>query len=178
MDNKPKLPNHSPSDEAYVGLRCNKCNKPITPETSILTPTGYRCRECVHGQQKVFSTVNTIDLLIGFVVAAALAFAGSLLANRVGFITLLLAPGVGLLISNIVRNLVKRRRGTSLNYAVLAGAIVGCLPLIILQLVPLFVGPGGLLPTLAGLLPVIWQAIYTVVVSTSAFAHLRGLRIG
>ena len=170
--------NPAQSDDEYIGLRCNRCNKPITPETAILTPTGYRCRECVRGQQKVFETTNAADPVIGFVAAAAIAFAGSWLASRIGFITLLLAPGVGLLISNVVRMLVKRRRGKTLNTAVLAGAIVGCLPILILLVLRLLGSLTGLLPALSGLFPLIWQVLYSVVVPSSALAQMRGFRVG
>lgn len=180
MENTPNpaTPNGEPAEDAYIGLRCNKCNKPITPETAILTPTGYRCRECVRGQQKVFDTTIPIDLVIGFVVAALIAFAGSWLASRIGFITLLLAPGVGMLISNAVRMLVKRRRSRALNTAVLAGTIVGCLPILLLLVLPLLGNLGSLLPNLPALLPLIWQVLYSVVVPSSAFAQMRGFRVG
>lgn len=180
MENTPNpvTPNSDSSEESYIGLRCNRCNKPITPETAILTPTGYRCRECVRGQQKVFETTNTLDPVIGFTVAAVIAFGGSWLASRIGFITLLLAPGVGLLISNAVRMLVKRRRGNTLNIAVLAGAVLGCLPILILRILPLFGSSGGLLPGLYSLIPLIWQVLYSVVAPSSAYAQMRGFRVG
>ena len=46
-------------------LRCNRCGKPITPETAVLTPTGYRCQDCIRQQQKVFDTTKGLDVLIG-----------------------------------------------------------------------------------------------------------------
>ena len=173
----PAPPSGEPAEDDYIGLRCNKCNKPITPETAILTPTGYRCRECVRGQQKTFDTTIPIDLVIGFVVAAVIAFAGSWLASRIGFITLLLAPGVGMLISSTVRMLVKRRRSRALNTAVLAGAIVGCLPILLVLVLRLLGALGGVLPGLSAALPLIWQVLYSVVVPSSALAQMRGFRV-
>jgi len=35
-------------------LRCNRCERPICQSCAVLTPTGYRCKECVRGQQKIF----------------------------------------------------------------------------------------------------------------------------
>jgi hypothetical protein len=177
MENTP-TPTTPAVEDDYIGLRCNKCNKPITPETAILTPTGYRCRECVRGQQRIFDTTNSIDLVIGFVAAGAIAFAGSWLASRIGFITLLLAPGVGMLISNAVRMLVKRRRSRALNTAVLAGAIVGCLPLLLMLVLRLLLNLSGVVPGLSAALPLIWQVLYSVVVPSSAFAQMRGFRVG
>ena len=35
-------------------LRCNRCEKPICAKCAVLTPTGYRCKECIKEQQKIF----------------------------------------------------------------------------------------------------------------------------
>lgn len=172
-----KSENNPEADDNYIGLRCNKCNKPINPADAVLTPTGYRCKECVRGQQKVFDTTKPFDIVLGFVVAGLIAFAGSWLASRIGFITLLLAPGVGLLISNAVRMAVSHRRSTNLNTAVLIGAIVGCVPMLLISLIPLFIHSQGILPSLSGLLPLVWQALYVVAVPSSAYAHMKGFRL-
>ena len=39
-----------------TSLRCNNCDRPICAACAVRTPTGYRCRECVKRQQKVFDT--------------------------------------------------------------------------------------------------------------------------
>ena len=41
-----------------TSLRCNKCGKPICAKCAIRTPTGYRCKECVRGQQRIFETAT------------------------------------------------------------------------------------------------------------------------
>ena len=178
MQLDPSKPENNPAaDDNYIGLRCNKCNKPINPADAVLTPTGYRCKECVRGQQKIFDTTKPFDSVLGFLVAGLIAFAGSWLASRIGFITLLLAPGVGLLISNAVRMAVSHRRSAKLNNAVLTGAVVGCAPLLIMALIPLFISHQGILPSLAGLLPLICQVLYAVAVPSSAYAHMKGFRL-
>jgi len=96
--------------EAEVQLRCNRCNKPITPATAVLTETGYRCTECVRAQQRVFDTTKRFDPFLGFIIAAVISFAGSWLAGLLGFFTIFVAPGVGTLITNAVRLAVNRRR--------------------------------------------------------------------
>jgi hypothetical protein len=73
-------------------LRCNKCEKPICAKCAFLTPTGYRCKECIKGQQKIFETAQWLDYPIIFVVVALLAYLGSLIALRLGFFIILLAP--------------------------------------------------------------------------------------
>ncbi len=163
-------------DEA-IQLRCNRCNKPITPATAILTETGYRCADCVREQQRVFDTTRKLDPVLGFVVAALISFGGSWLAGILGFFTILVAPGVGTLITNAVRLVVNRRRGKSLNQAILVGAIVGALPLLIMEVLPLLSGSGPLLTGRVSLLPLIWRAVYAALVSSSAYAQARGLRL-
>ncbi|HPR35475.1 MAG TPA: hypothetical protein PKY64_07355 [Anaerolineaceae bacterium] len=163
--------------EEEVQLRCNRCNKPITPATAILTETGYRCADCVRAQQRVFDTTKRLDPFLGFVIAAVISYAGSLLAGLLGFFNLLVAPGVGTLITNAVRLAVNRRRSKVLNRAVLLGAIVGALPLLIREILPLLSGSGPLLTGGVNLLPLIWRAVYAALVSSSAYAQARGLRL-
>ena len=163
--------------EAEVQLRCNRCNKPITPATAVLTETGYRCTECVRAQQRVFDTTKRFDPFLGFIIAAVISFAGSWLAGLLGFFTIFVAPGVGTLITNAVRLAVNRRRSKTLNTAIFVGAIVGALPLLIREILPLTSGSGLLLTGGVNLLPLIWRVVYAVLVSSSAYAQARGLRL-
>src|SRR5690606_339914 len=107
-------------------------------------------------QQRVFDTTKSLDPVWGFIVSALISFAGSWLAGLLGFFTILVAPGVGTLISNAVRLVVNRRRSKALNKAVLAGAIVGALPLLIMAIFPLLFGSGPLLTGRVSLLPLVW----------------------
>ena len=52
-----------------TSLRCNHCERPICADCAVLTPTGYRCKECVKGQQKVFDTSEWYDYVLGFITA-------------------------------------------------------------------------------------------------------------
>jgi hypothetical protein len=45
-------------------LRCNKCGRPMCIKCSVRTPVGYRCKECVRGQQQVFYSAKNTDLLL------------------------------------------------------------------------------------------------------------------
>ena len=82
-----------------TNLRCNRCGKFICSKCAIRTPTGYRCQECVRGQQKTFETAQTSDYLVAFLIAAFLSAAGGFLAARIGFFALILAPAAGGLIA-------------------------------------------------------------------------------
>lgn len=172
----PDTVNDATLDEAPV-LRCNRCEKPITPETAVLTPTGYRCQECVKTQQKVFDTSKSFDLVIGFVIAGLISFAGSWLVSRLGFFTLLIAPGVGMLIANAVRVAVNRRRSNALNKAVLAGAIIGSVPLLVPEVMALLSASGDAFAIAGSILPLIWKVVYTVLVASTTYAQARGLRV-
>lgn len=158
-------------------LRCNRCGKPITPETAVLTPTGYRCQDCIRQQQKVFDTTKGLDVLIGFLISGIISFAGSWFVPRLGFFTILIAPGLGSLIYKAVRLAVKRRRSKALNSAILAGALIGSLPLLVPQMLNVISMPSEMLTTISNLTPLIWRVVYTVMVATTAYAQTKGIRL-
>ena len=165
IDESPKMycANH-PNVETT--LRCNRCEKPICTKCAVLTPTGYRCKECVRGQQKVFETARTIDYPIIFIIVAVLAYLGSLIAFRLGFFIILLAPIAGGLIAEIARLITRRRRSKRLFILAAIAAVVGCLPLG-LQFVFHF--------SLFGL---IWHLAYAVLMTSALYTRLAGIRIG
>ena len=161
-----------------TSLRCNRCNKPICTKCAVLTPVGYRCRECVRGQQQVFETVVWYDYIVAGVLAAVLGgLAGALLVN-LGWFTIFLAPVAGGVIAEIVRVAVRRRRGRYL-FMVAAGAFVaGCLPLFVVSLLSLLlIGGRGGGAGLFGLLGLLWPAVYTALATGTFYARLRGISI-
>lgn len=168
----------TPTDSAQeeIVLRCNRCNKPITPETAVLTPTGYRCKECVRSQQKIFDTSKGLDVPIALLISALIAFGGSWLAGRIGFLILFVAPGVGTLIANAVRWAVRKRRSKALNKAVLWGSVLGCLPLVIMRLLPMLGANSGQ-AALVSLLPLVWQAAYALLLVSSAYYQTTGIKL-
>ena len=121
-------------EDKEIVLRCNRCGKPINPETAVATPTGYRCKECVHSHQKVFDTAKPFDIPLALIIAGVLAFLGSWLTSFIGFFTILLAPAAGMLIAEVVRRVVKKRRSKMLSRSVLWGTIVGGSILLIIRL--------------------------------------------
>ncbi len=164
-DTAPKMycANH-PSVE--TSLRCNRCEKPICAKCAILTPTGYRCRECVKGQQKVFETAAWMDYPVIFVVVGILAYLGSLIAYRLGFFIILLAPVAGGLIAEAARFATRRRRSRNLFLLAAAAGVIGCLPLG-LQFIFNF-----------SLLGLVWHALYAVLMTSTLYTRLAGIRIG
>jgi hypothetical protein len=155
-----------------TSLRCNNCEKPICPKCAVLTPTGYRCKECVRGQQKVFDTSQPIDYPIAFVIAGVLAFAGSFLAAIIGFFVIFLAPFAGMIIAEIVRRAVGRRRSPTLFLTAAIGALVGCLPLLLRSIIFMLLGT-----PMYGLMGLIWQAVYAFTIVSTVYYRLRGIRM-
>ncbi|HEY5902307.1 MAG TPA: hypothetical protein VIU39_07125 [Anaerolineales bacterium] len=154
-----------------TSLRCNNCNRPICASCAIRTPTGYRCRECVRGQQKVFDTALWQDYVLGFVVAGALSALASFLATLVGgfgFFMLLImsiaASTAGIIIAEGARLVTRRRRSRPLFLTVAAGMILGALPVIGFQVLNLNVW--GLIA----------QALYLVIAVPVMYSRLSGIQ--
>jgi hypothetical protein len=156
-------------------LRCNRCDKPICPKCAISTPTGYRCIECVKGQQKNFETALWQDFVFSGFTAIILAFIGSRIVPLLGFFTLLLSPVAGVIIAEVVQAVTKKRRSKRLYQVILIAIVLGCLPTLIASLAStLFLlsrGSLGLLWTL------LWQAVYTFMVATTTYYRLTGIQI-
>ncbi|MFU8773748.1 MAG: B-box zinc finger protein, partial [Anaerolineales bacterium] len=57
-------------------LRCNRCEDPICARCAVLTPTGYRCKDCIRGLQKSFDTAEWYDYGVSFILAGFLSYLG------------------------------------------------------------------------------------------------------
>lgn len=155
-------------------LRCNRCERPICTKDAILTPTGYRCPECIHQQQKVFDTAVWYDYILGFGIAFILSLVASLLfalagawLGIFGFIVVILGgPVAGGIIAEAVRFVINRRRARSLFVTIGVGAVLGALPVILYFLLAGF--------SLYGL---IFQGIYLFTGIPTMFYRLSGIRI-
>lgn len=156
-----------------TNLRCNRCNNLICTKCAIQTPTGYRCEECVRGQQKTFNTALTQDYVLAFAVAAVLSYIGALIASRIGFFTIFLAPAAGSVIAEAVRAVVKKRRSKQLFQVALAGIALGAAPFLLLPIFYLFVGRG--FGSLFGLL---WLGLYLVIAGSTAYYRMSGIQLG
>jgi hypothetical protein len=155
-------------------LRCNKCEKPICAKCAVLTPTGYRCKECIKEQQKIFETAVWYDYPVIFIIVAIMSYLGSLLGGwisiRFGFyiiiLALFLAPAVGGLIAEVARRATGKRRSRKLFLLAAIAAIIGCLP-VSLQLLQFFYLYGF-----------IFQVMYAILMTSTLYYRLAGIRIG
>jgi uncharacterized membrane protein YqhA len=160
-------------------LRCNRCERPICMECAVLTPTGYRCKECIRSQQRVFETAQSSDYILASIVAVILSLIGSLLVGIIGLFTLFLAPLVGMGIAESVRWINHHRRSSKLFILVAAATLVGSLPIIFISLINFLniYQPRGGVP-ISWLLMLIWPIAYAVLVTTSVYYRLSGVHIG
>jgi len=156
-----------------TALRCNNCNRPICAACAIHTPTGYRCRECVKGQQKVFNTSEWYDYVSGFVVAMLLSVVAAFLVTFIGgigffgwFLIAAGAPTAAVAIAEGVRLVTGKRRSRPLFITVAAGVVVGALPVILFQLV-----------FTRNLFGVLFQVIYLVIAVPVVYSRLSGIQL-
>lgn len=159
-----------------TSLRCNKCNKPICSKCAILTPTGYRCPDCVRIQQKKFETAQWFDYPIGFSVAGILSFLGSIFADKLGFFIIFLAPIAGTVITEAARTATRKRRSKKLFRLIAGGALLGSLPYLLISLIPILATLGNFSPGgLAFFFPLIWRSVYSIIVTTTVYSQISGL---
>jgi hypothetical protein len=161
-------------------LRCNRCGKPICSKCAVHTPVGYRCRECVRGQQNVFETVRPIHYVITFIVSAVGVGLATSILMILSFWGLIVAPVAGGALAEVIRWAIRHRRGRRLGLAAIIGGIIGLLPHLAL---PAFVLVGALSSSRAAaglggaaigaLLPVLMAGL---MIST-LYARLRGIQL-
>lgn len=154
-------------------LRCNKCNKPICLKCTVRTPVGYRCPECVRGQQAIFQTAVWYDYVIGAVIALVLSAILTPFGGLLGWFAIFLGPLAGGVVAEVVRFAVRKRRGRYLAELVGGAMILGALPLVVLPLIFGLLGGGrggGL-----GLFGLIWPLVFLVMAVGTAYARLRGM---
>jgi hypothetical protein len=155
-----------------TSLRCNNCNRPICAACAVRTPTGYRCRECVKGQLKVFDTSQWYDFVTGFIVAAFLSAVAAFLFTLVGGFGilgwLLIALGAstaGVIIAEGVRMVTGRRRSRPLFITVAVGVVLGALPIILFQVLA------------TNLFGILFQVVYLVIAVPVVYSRLSGIQL-
>ena len=156
-----------------TALRCNNCNRPICAACAVRTPIGYRCRECVKGQQKAFDTSEWYDYITGFVTAALLSSIASFLVAFIGgigffgwFLIAAGAPSAAVVIAESVRLVTRKRRSRPLFITAVAGVVIGALPIILVQL--LFS---------QSLFGIVFQIIYLVIAVPVVYSRLSGIQL-
>ncbi len=153
-----------------TSLHCNKCGKPVCTKCIVRTPVGYRCKECVRGQQQVFETAAWYDYIIAIAIAAPLAGFAGFLVTSLGFFSIILAPVVGGAVAELIRWAVRRRRGRYLPHLAAAGFALGALALMLIQI-------GIALFAFGNLFAGLWALVFAVLGAGTVFARLRGISV-
>lgn len=154
-------------------LRCRRCEKYICTRCATRTPTGYICRECSRAQQKAFETAETIDYILGFSAAVVLSLIGSFLISLIGYIggffglilASIAAPTAGVVIAEALRLITRRHRAALLFRVILAGIIVGALPMGLIQLFTF------------NIFGILFQAIYLFISAPTVYYRLSGIQL-
>jgi len=155
-----------------TSLRCNNCNRPICASCAIRTPTGYRCKECVRGQQQTFNTAEWYDYIIGFIVAAFLSGIASFLVTLIGnigffgwFLIAAGSPTAAALIAEALRAALRKRRSRNLFITVAVGVVLGAVPVVLFQLFTF------------NIFGIIFQVIYLVIATPVVYTRLSGIQL-
>lgn len=162
-----------------TSLRCNRCGKPICMRCMVRTPVGYRCRECVRGQQQIFETAVWTDFVVAVVVALVLGAGTTWLLLQVRsfiFIAILLAPVAGGLTAQIISSAIRRRRSRYLPVVAASAYAFGSLALLVVPaLLSLLVYGSQALGMLG--LSILVPLIFTFLATSTLYMRLRGIAI-
>ncbi|MBT3390270.1 MAG: hypothetical protein HN413_07650 [Chloroflexi bacterium] len=158
-----------------TSLRCNRCEKLICGKCAIHTPTGYRCRDCIRGHQKIFETALWYDYLSGFILTGLLSFLGSWIIPNLGFFVIFLAPLAGAGIAEAVRLVTQKRRSKYLFRTITAAALLGSLPIALFELVLILIAIPEYGLDLSLLYSLIWQGAYAIMITSTIYYRVSGL---
>jgi hypothetical protein len=155
-----------------TSLRCNNCERPICASCAVRTPTGYRCKECVKGQQQTFNTAEWYDYIIGFVLAGFLSGIASFLVTLIGslsFIGWILivagSPTAAAIIAEALRLALRKHRSKNLFLTVAAGVVLGAVPVLLIQIFTL------------NIFGIIFQVIYLFIATPVVYTRLSGIQL-
>jgi len=158
-------------------LRCNRCGNPICPKCAVRTPVGFRCTQCIKGQQAVFYSATPLDYLIAVVIGLVASTIVAFIISAVGlFFTFFLAPVAGGVIAEVVRWATGRRRGRWMWLLVSACIVVGALVAVFGPVLPFLFVPEARRALLAAPFALIFRIdliLYIVLAIGVVYARLR-----
>jgi len=114
--------------DVETNLRCGKCDRPICPKCMVQTPVGARCPDCAQLYKLPTYRVSTRYYLMAAGTAVGMAIVCGTVWGAIEWaiplfsLNLLLAPGAGYAIGEVVSRSVNRKRGTGL--AIVGGMAV------------------------------------------------------
>jgi hypothetical protein len=121
-----------------TALRCNKCGRLMCAECAVLTPVGYRCKECVRQHDdKYFKATSNDDLKV-IAICGGAALIGGAIVSALGLgllFAIILGLPLGGAISEAALRATGRRRGRRSGEIGAAAVIIGGLLGAMIQLV-------------------------------------------
>ena len=105
-----------------TSLRCSRCEQPICADCAVLTPVGYRCRECGR-ERSATQTLEPKHLVMGLVVGFGLPFLAGYLATRLPIHLFLIF--LGAIVGGIVGPLIRKAIGMKSSHLMAAVSISG-----------------------------------------------------
>ena len=158
-------------------LRCNRCGNPICPKCAVRTPVGFRCKQCIKGQQAIFYSATSLDYLIAVVIGLVASTIAAFVISAVGFFfAFFLAPAAGGVIAEVVRRATGRRRGHRMWLVVSACIVVGALIAALGRMLPFLFVPEARRALLAAPFALIFRIdliLYVVLAIGVFYARLR-----
>ena len=111
--------------DVETNLRCGKCGKPVCPKCLVPTPVGARCLDCAKLYRLPTFHVSTKHYLraigtgLGMAIVCGIVWGAVIGLVPFFYLNLLLAPGVGYAIGEVISLSVNRKR--SIGLAIVAG---------------------------------------------------------
>jgi hypothetical protein len=109
-------------------LRCNKCGRLMCAECAVLTPVGYRCRQCIRQQDDRFFSATQNDYAVIAGISGGLTAIAALIVTWVNipllFLLFIAVPAGGAIGETALR-LTGRRRGRYSSQIAAGASVVG-----------------------------------------------------
>ncbi|MHB0937307.1 MAG: B-box zinc finger protein [Armatimonadota bacterium] len=122
--NEPTCAKH-PKEITY--LRCAACDTPICDRCAVLSPVGYKCRECGLSKQVSLYAPSTAQTVAAGLIALIAGALGGLVLGRIGFFGFWLAFIFGRFVGTMVLKATKEKSGAVMEIvcgiAVVAGGL-------------------------------------------------------
>lgn len=112
-----------------TALSCAECERPICPKDAVLTPVGYKCKECARPAVSQYTYVKPRQLALAAVWALGAGLLGGFVLGLIGFGFFFIDLMFGAAVGEAARRGSGGHRGAAIavvaGVAALAGALVG-----------------------------------------------------
>lgn len=111
-----------------TNVRCVECDRYICPKDMVLTPVGYKCKECARQLPSARRTVKPKQFAMALVAAAVVGIGGSYLIASIGFRFFLMSALLGVATGEAARRASGGHRTGAIaalaGFAVIAGSVL------------------------------------------------------